>query len=465
MKRSLLKTTVLLLVLATTACGQIAYKEFSFDMCGGGARAEGMGKAFLALSDDVTGGSWNPAGIYAHEKPIIGVSWASLAPRGQTSSDFAGSLLTDPIVQDHSGTQNTVGSLNFLAPIRIKGHAFVGSFNYTRNFDAMQSLDWSWAGYETFYFMNSVGEIEAEDLLIEQDGTYRLDGGLNSLNFALATRVYNNISAGISLNVYTGTAVGQIEQSSRVHDIRYTYDQRGLGEEGITIIDSTKFSGFNATIGLKYSGENFKAGLVVRTPFSLSDKIDSSMYVITKLNGLIIDDGTDTTYIGNKLVKYDLPMMVGLGVAFNLKPNWLISIDGEYRGFSSTDIKIRESILINPGGTNIESFLEVDPEWNNVFAFRIGTEYLWATSVGEVPLRAGFGYVPMPAENVAVDLATETTAQRNFSVGTGIHWEQIRFDIAYTHSMLDQERLEIGQIYTEYENKDNHLNISFTGVF
>ena len=119
MKRSLLKSTVLLLVLTATAFGQVDYKQFSFDLCGGGARAEGMGKAFLALSDDVTGGSWNPAGIYAIEGPVLGFSWGSLRPRGETTTEVFGSLDDNAVVWDHSGSQNNIGFISFAAPITV----------------------------------------------------------------------------------------------------------------------------------------------------------------------------------------------------------------------------------------------------------------------------------------------------------------------------------------------------------
>src|SRR3989304_126361 len=52
-----------------------------FDMTGGGARAQGMGKAFLAVSDDVSALSWNPAGLYGQEKPMLGFSYGAFAPK------------------------------------------------------------------------------------------------------------------------------------------------------------------------------------------------------------------------------------------------------------------------------------------------------------------------------------------------------------------------------------------------
>ncbi len=78
MKRLWLYSCLLLLALTGLASAQV-----SFDFTGAGARAEGMGKAYLsALSDDASAMTWNPAGLVGHEKPILGLSLASSRPRG-----------------------------------------------------------------------------------------------------------------------------------------------------------------------------------------------------------------------------------------------------------------------------------------------------------------------------------------------------------------------------------------------
>ena len=49
---------------------------FSNFFSGYGARALGMGGAFLAVSDDSTASSWNPAGLVSIDKPEISFSFA-----------------------------------------------------------------------------------------------------------------------------------------------------------------------------------------------------------------------------------------------------------------------------------------------------------------------------------------------------------------------------------------------------
>ena len=56
----------LLLACATTARAQIG---LSLNRAGSGARAAGMGDAFIAVSDDGTAASWNPAGLAQLRQP------------------------------------------------------------------------------------------------------------------------------------------------------------------------------------------------------------------------------------------------------------------------------------------------------------------------------------------------------------------------------------------------------------
>ena len=54
---------------------------------GSGARAMGMGGAFIATADDATAASWNPAGLIQLEKPELSKVGAYLNRREEFSSD------------------------------------------------------------------------------------------------------------------------------------------------------------------------------------------------------------------------------------------------------------------------------------------------------------------------------------------------------------------------------------------
>jgi len=473
MKSLLLKVTALVVMTAVCAMGQSEFGDkprvegYRFDFTGGGARAEGMGKAFIAVSDDNTAGSWNPAGLIDLEQPILSLSYGSMFPRG-SSDAFAYRSGTDPVF-DHDGSIGSVSGLNFVAPIRIKGHPFVTSASYTRNFDQYEEMEAGFA-YDIIYSPNNV---LLDTMAATVDLKSTLDGGMNSINFSFGTRLYDKLSGGLAVNIFTGNII----RNEILHDTRL--DRKNIDlqffrqDTVITTLDSNSFSGVNFNLGFKYTEENYAVGLVVRTPFELQVETGRSIISINQKNGLTIDDGTDTTYFDEVVAKYEQPLMIGLGLAYKPNEQSIVAADFEYRGYSGKKVKIRESIKLDPGGDNEEIFSEVDPEWNNVFVFRIGGEYMKETGFGSIPIRAGFGIQPLAAPTIDTSLATGSTTATQFSLGSGLWWEHIHLDFAYSYTSYDRETLygvrhedySVRNVPYDQKTRDHHINATFTGYF
>ena len=337
-----------------------------------------------------------------------------------------------------------------------------------------QQAGLDYTGTDIFPWMTSTGP-EADTLAFTQDVATRLDGGLYTANFAFGTRLYDKLSFGTSVNVYSGNVPRRTETFTSIPDYRYDPNatQRGLLTVRQIVTDTNKFSGVNFTIGFKYSGEKLDGGLIIRTPFTLNNKYDESIFNIIRFNGLVLDDGTDTVYFGNNLIKYEMPIIIGGGVGYKMRENLLLAADLEFRKFSGLKVKNRTSITINPGGTNEEQFQVIDPKWKNAIVFRAGGEYTKTTGIGVIPLRAGFGYVPSQVPNVDINGATSTAVRYNFSAGTGIHWSQIKLDIAYTYSIFDNQYVQsLPQsegpaliISSEEKDRNHQIGFSFSGVF
>ncbi len=480
MKRSLLVALVAVMFMSVSAHGQYyadgstSFESFFLSFDGGGARAEGMGGAFLAVSDDVTSIGWNPAGIYELETTVVGLTYSSLAPRGSaTTNVFTGTRGIFAYDFDHSGFLGSVSSLNFAAPIRISGHPFVGSVSFVKNYDEFQQYSISAEEDVPMVVLNDAGVLVLDTLLATIDGNFELTGGLKSLNLGIGTRIYNNISVGLSTNVYTGKTVRRDTRRIHADSVTVQYFQRATAVLDTLFIDSNKFSGVNFTLGLKLNGEKLDAGLVVRTPFTLSIKKGSAMYSQMTLNGSVFGENTDTIFVDNQLIKYDMPLMIGGGVAYHFSDRLLGAFDIEYRGYSSTRIMDRYQIIVDPGANDQEFYNEYDPDWNNVFLFHAGAEYLMERSFGTIPLRIGFGYeqIPMPSLEGRIDtlgvpyVAKSTSAAKSLSLGTGLQWNQIHLECGYTYTMLNHHMNAGGFWSSELKNRNHHLTFSFTGFF
>ncbi|MEA3297177.1 MAG: hypothetical protein U9R56_04875, partial [candidate division Zixibacteria bacterium] len=281
---------------------------------------------------------------------------------------------------------------------------------------------------------------------------------------------------------YTGESMNEGHSLYTINDYPF-FNQEGTVVEDNLVVDTVKFSGTNFTVGFKLTGEKLSAGLVVRTPFDLNGMLGSSRYVVTYLNGLPTDEGSDTTFYDNRLTKYEMPLMVGVGVAYNIKDNFILSADAEYKGFGGTMIKYRDSVRIDPAGNNEEFYTDVDPEWNSVFAMRFGGEYLADTKIGTIPLRAGLGFIPIPSPNQSETKFPVTSYNfphmifmpllklfnnentpicYTFSFGSGIQWSQIYLEWAYTYSTLGRD-YQVDNSETKIRN--HHLGFTFTGYF
>ena len=60
--------TVAMLLAAGIATAQVE-DQLEYNFLGAGARANGMGDAFIAVADDATAIFWNPAGLYLLDQP------------------------------------------------------------------------------------------------------------------------------------------------------------------------------------------------------------------------------------------------------------------------------------------------------------------------------------------------------------------------------------------------------------
>ena len=97
---------------------------------GSGARALGMGGAFIAVADDATAASWNPGGLIQLERPEISVVGTAFHRREENR------FQNNP---EASGAETVSdGSLNYLSatiPFVFLNRPMVVSINYQHLFD------------------------------------------------------------------------------------------------------------------------------------------------------------------------------------------------------------------------------------------------------------------------------------------------------------------------------------------
>ncbi len=441
--------------------------NYSWDFTGGGARAAGMGNAFTAVSDGPFSLAWNPAGMVDLDEIYFSFDWMDYIPKG--SYDFNGIRTFD-----HSGsTGSFFRNAALISPTEIKKHKFVLGLGVTRHFDT-----YDFFAEKIFPHPSSPDPV---------DLTSTRQGYLNSGNFSFSTAVSEKFSVGVTANIYFGRVI--VDQfRNEVYQSQVdsaNFNQVVEFRRNVRQLDSLNLSGFNFNIGGKYrAGEFTTFGLNIRTPFKIKLSDDIILDRIVTKNGAIVSTGltsTDTLIWADQESKIEMPLMVTFGAAHKWTEKFLTSLDLEYRGFSGSDFLLLDSTRISQAGTK-ESFFRNEPShWNNVFQVRMGGEYTIDSKIGEIPLRAGFGYLPQPFSDISnysftfngrqdpllpvstvatgdpVYVGSDAAFQGNqdidlfqnsfgsqvtatsFSLGFGIHSPQRTLDIAYSFTSYTQQ--------------------------
>jgi long-subunit fatty acid transport protein len=508
MKRLVATVLILLMVLSIGGYAQLLSVEgrrgeitFPFrypavlDFKGGGARAQGMGYAFLGLSDDLSAVSWNPAGLYGQDRPQLLLSYGTYAPNGKYTIDIGSPLRRQFKADDILGN---VSMFAFAAPIRIKGHPFVGAVSYTRTGDEFFNSGFDW--YDpTYTYTDRQGN--AVDALWRRVQTESYHALPYMVNIGFGTRLSQTVSFGATANIFTGESVNEQHLINTFEnappDLNY---QEVVTQENWDVRDTSNFSGVNFTLGLKYQKEKLIAGAVVKTPYSLQKKTDRTLASVRTQNGLQIQEGTETKHYDGIVSKLELPVVVGAGASYQVRTNLLVAGDLEYRPYGQSNIKVREQLLIIPGEKDQEIFSERDPQWRNVLTFRLGGEYQWQTGwewMSVMPFRAGFSLIPLASPDIQTNTRLRnipdpsspgdsllevrqareysTAYATSFSVGFGMRWPQVRLDFAYTYMTYSNEHTErvndlrSNETYdlpvAEYTAKDSQFRVTFTGYF
>jgi len=249
-----------------------------FNFIGSGARARGMGGAFIGVADDATAISWNPAGLATLEKPeasVVGIYTMDKYTAKATSS-FLGESAEVKFDQSHPIFNFASGAY----PLVVAERNLVIAVAYQRLID--------------LYYKNE-----------DDDSEYEEKGGVDAISPGIGVQVTPEVSVGASVNIWTGH-----------YDEKYTdkvtpansYDEKNV----------EKFSGLNFNIGVMGQFEKAKIGAVMKTPLTLKDKYSYA--------------GTDYTD------KLKFPMMFGFGVSFMPNENLTLAADYEIRQFSKLKI-------------------------------------------------------------------------------------------------------------------------------
>ena len=372
---------------ATAAWGQDI--NSSPNAVGSGARALGMGGAFIAVADDATAASWNPGGLTQLERPEISIvhSWKW----------FGEDLTTTSFINPHGEERVSTKDLNYLSivyPFRrtLGGRNMVVSLNLQHKYDFARQLNFR----ARYPFSN-----------IHVNVDFDQKGSLSALSPAFGVELTGRLSVGLAVNLWDSALIPNNKWHSRT--------KRRILFPGQVFYNNTyehydDFEGVNYTFGALYKPTaRLSLGAVYHTTFAADVHY-------TRRNTTY---GLWSTYHRTKM-RIEFPSAAGLGVAYRFPNDKLtLSLDvtrREWDQFVQIDPRARlrnywygPFSTYTPGtylaGRRIDPITGL-PKWRSphdpTYTVRLGAEYVFLDQTKPIQnylpsIRAGLFYDPEPA--------------------------------------------------------------------
>ena len=396
----------------------------TFTVNGAGARAMGLGGAFIAVADDATAVSFNPAGLAQLLQPEVSLVGRGLSRRvGYEDIETTGQgryLAATDTLSTNRRFDPIFASAT--APLHLAGRNLALQVSIQRvlalNEDSHRSLD------ETPLPGGTTGPSHLSQTLDQS-------GQIDTYGFAMAYELSQRVLVGVSYQQWRGRwdlSSGSVRSTS-------------TGDTRVLYQDANTLDGENFNLGLIWRWPTWSLGLVRRTGFH------ADYTVAARLDTNLLQGGFSTGPINLGL---HWPAGTGVGFAYRPSDRWLLTADVVHTLWSTMRYMSANTRY------NGQSFFDFDKGGRtpNATDFHLGAEFLHITAAGAVvPLRMGYSREPQPVVDGV------TGAQRimqRASIGTGLKRGRLTLDGAYRYGWASRRAsqfLEVDQIRNRMTSK------------
>ena len=428
MKRTIAFAAFALLLLARTASAQgLIYQRVPFgstpNPVGSGARAVAWGGAFIAVADDATAASWNPAGLVQLIEPEASVA---LTYHSRVEQFAFSGYSTEADSLSSSG-----GNLNYASvvyPFHVGEVNMVASLNYQRLYEFDRRLEYTATG------VNSFGDNFIAKRKFDQSGA------LSTVTPAFAVQITPALSIGLAVNFWGLEPMGDgWEQQFQIEQVLNPGTPNEIHSWSENQ-ESYDFSGTNFVVGAHFKITNFTIGAVYKSSFVAKVRYESeneySQFAPFQPNlnyTQFFDQDEDESLTW--------PESFGVGVAYRFSDRFSIAMD------AYTTLWSRYQLETDDGDLNLitgDESTDVVDTWQ----VRLGAEYLWVQPKYVAALRGGFFYDPEPMSDGHMDYY-------GAAVGGGIVYQNFVIDAAFQYRQandIEGERVE--NVRAESDNQD-----------
>lgn len=389
---------------------------------GSGARAYGMGGAFLARADDATAASWNPAGLSYLRVPevsLVGVVNSFDTERGVDYDHFDGNAIDFAALTWPVALGETSGAMQV-------------SYQRAISFDGKRSIQ-STGATQTY----------TEDL--------SSDGGFDVVAFGTGLRLSRRVRAGVTVNRWLN---GYDQRMTRY------YRTPNLRPERQFDLDFRP-RGWSFNLGLMFSPvESVNLAVVYKTPFTADVRLDKARRDYWVEDGAL-QEVTRNAY-ASEAVRLEFPSSYGFGLSW--RPIDTLTLSADFTRTSWSEARIQDYFDIGvtlravdgvpspPPPPNVYPNFQYptlkavpdpdDPDdparllgQQDAEQIRVGVEWVLIAGRVKVPLRGGYFNDRQISPNPTGDIPRFN----GFTVGTGLLLGPMLVDFAYVHEFGEYE--------------------------
>jgi len=379
---------------------------------GSGARAMGMGGAFISVADDATAASWNPGGLLQLTRPEVSIVGSLFS--GRIDHHTSG---VDGDIDDISPQVFHLNYLSAVAPFLLFRRNMVFSLNYQLLYEfSLENLS-AWSE------LNPSLSID-----ITHRDHKKQRGFLSTISPALALQVTPSLFIGCTFNIWDHDLTGTGWENITIQDAEGTdlgIERRSHSE----IYERFDLSGYNLHLGFLYLSDyvtlwgkkrRFRIGGVVKTPFDADIRHKKQEIIYEEYPGDPASNNyTEDVTCGDLTLR--MPLSYGMGMSIDWTDAFSCAIDVYRTHWERFVIVYPNGVERSPINRDFMDEADVTPTTQ----VRIGSEYLFQNPTRIIPIRIGAFYDPDPSRERPDDIYGVT-------VGSGVSYrERFSFDFAY----------------------------------
>jgi long-chain fatty acid transport protein len=430
-----------------------ALSGLQFNFGNPGARALGMGGAFLALADDASAAEANPAGLTILRKPEVSIEVRNFLEQQlfTTSGTFPDVERTpfthhsDRAVLSFASAVFPVKNFTFGAyfhePLNNEGGGFVaptedeitGAVTNLPNF----YLPTERAGDDIAFVGDPISRIQCEQRRTDMNDPFSciefvVDPFLSALSVRQRTF---GLSGAWQMHPTFSVGVTARHQRFKEAALTYRFDTffnpkqiliQGTAAEKNGEVEFVEETDTTFAVGFKWAPvESFSLGGV----YKQGPEFDAPLFYADFTTGFEFGEAAPT--------KFHIPDIAGLGISYRPIPVLTLNADA---------VHVKYSNLVDDFVSSLSDVQGIEEPFkaNDVVELHFGAEYLFAT---RIPFALRAGYWRDPAHSVEwngplnrPDFVAEAMLypkgedQNHYSVGAGLAWQRFQIDLAYDTS-------------------------------